>query len=117
MFDPNATFTSLGISPELCKTLNEAGVSRPTRVQAAAIPRFLNGLQIQMKYYEALRRAEEIHEQCIQEGKQIADQHTESMPSPGDVLVDAPEFVPPPPPENDDDDVLLIGAETGSGKT
>ncbi len=124
MFDPHATFASLGISPELCEALSRSGISRPTRVQSAAIPRLLNGLKIQMNYFEVLRAAEQDHERNLQNSEQAFNENDVEFAASRDEFahasepsVGALEFVPPPPSADDADNVLLIGAKTGSVKT
>lgn len=115
MFDQYATFSDLGISPELCEALRAAGISRPTRAQVAAIPRLLNGLKTQMEYFRDLRAAETEFEEL--QTKSDSSELAGADDAIDDTAAPPLEYLPPSPPYNDTDDVLLLGAETGSGKT
>lgn len=103
MFHPEATFFSLGMSPEICEKLQSVGITTPTTVQAAVIPRLLAGLEIQHEYARRMRKAREDY-------VMKPDSETE-LPT----LLD--EDFEAPMPNEDPDDVLVVGAETGSGKT
>lgn len=102
-FHPSASFESLGLSSQFCESLKSAGIMRPTHVQVETIPRLLNGLECQIEYAQTLRAAEKEHE----------EQESLHDPESGEMKT----FEPPDPPERDVDDVLMVGAETGSGKT
>eukprot|EP00171_Calliarthron_tuberculosum_P014525 IDg14525t1 len=97
-FHPSATFESLGLSPQLCDALKNAGILRPTQVQVETIPRLLNGLECQIEYAQTLRTAEK-------ELKLL-----EATDDPESESPDGPEL--PEPLERDVDDVLMVGAET-----
>ncbi len=103
MFHGEATFSSLGMSPEICKKLEAVGITQPTHVQAAVVPRLLAGLERQHEYAREMREAREEYAKhnVVEAG----------LPS----LLD--EEFEPPTPSDDPDDVLVVGAETGSGKT
>ena len=90
-----ATFEELGVSESIVSALRQNAIAKPTQAQASTIPVILRGLSLQMDYAASVKRFDE-------ENGEIE----------GMRLLQRPEV-----PENDIDDVLMIGAETGSGKT
>ena len=104
MFHGEATFSSLGMSAEICEKLESVGITQPTNVQVAVVPRLLAGLERQHEYAKKMRQAREEYA--------TSEMGEGGLPT----LVDE-SFVPPTLHEEDVDDVLIVGAETGSGKT
>jgi len=101
MFQPEKTFSSLGMGTEICDKLRETGIVHPTHVQVATIPRLLQGLLTQHEYAAKVRDAMDTFKSM-------------STMSPTE---DGSGFEAPEAPAEDFDDVLVVGAETGSGKT
>ena len=84
------TFQDVGVHAATVSSLARAGITTPTNAQATVIPLVREGLIRQLDYAGLIKEADDAED---------------------------PDAVRPVPPENDVNDVLMIGAETGCGKT
>lgn len=102
MFASDVTFSSLGVSNATAEYLARCGITVPTKAQTQVVPTIMQGLELQIKYAERVKRDQE---------KAAADEESGVVEENGVAEETAAR-------EKDDvNDVLMIGAETGSGKT
>ncbi|PXF40502.1 DEAD-box ATP-dependent RNA helicase 39 [Gracilariopsis chorda] len=103
MFAKDISFAQLGVSEDIVSSLAHHKIVTPTRVQAAVIPLLLQGLSFQANYAEQVKSAYELA--ALEQGEKSS------------ASVELEDHQRPPPPPDDVNDVLMVGAETGSGKT